>query len=62
MQRFCESSTRIKFDLKVDYKMIAIVETKEKGKRQKKIQFQFEDTIKDMDSFAGAVMVPSADE
>ena len=42
--------------------MIAIVETKKKGKRQKKIWFQFEDTIKDMDISAGAVMVGGADE
>ena len=28
-----ESSTSIDFDLKVDYKMIAMIETKEKGKR-----------------------------
>ena len=57
-----ESSTSIDFDLKVDYKMIAMAETKEKGKRQKKIWFQFEDTIKDMDSFAWAAMVGGADE
>ena len=57
-----KSSTRIDFDLKVDYKMIAMVKTKEKGKRQKKIWFQFEDTIKDMDSFACAAMVGGADE
>ena len=57
-----ESSTSIDFDLKVDYKMIAMVKTKEKGKRQKKIWFQFEDTIKDMDSFAWAAMVGGADE
>ena len=57
-----ESSTTIDFDLKVDYKMIAMIETKEKGNRQKKIWFQFEDTIKDMDSIAWAAMVDSADE
>ena len=58
-----KSSTSIEFDLKVDYKMIAIVETKgKKRKRQKKIQFQFEDTIKDMDSFASVALVGSADE
>ena len=39
-----------------------MIETKEKGNRLKKIWFQFEDTIKDMDISAGAVMVGGADE